>query len=150
MDSSGKSASRATFYRKRKQEVTSKKNTSGPFSLYHKQIVQKCFIDQDVLVAHNTYVIRANFRDEKDIERTIMYLAASMLPLQTSSECLRIFERTGFEEMFRLRPCEVDARRVHEILTTLEEDGTCRLTDDQGEHVLVNISSETVVRALRL
>ena len=81
MDSPTKSASRATFYRKRKQEVTTKKNTSEPYTMYNKEIVQKGFIDQEVLVAHNTYAIRANFRDGNDVERTIMYLAASMYPL---------------------------------------------------------------------
>ena len=86
--------------------------------------MQKCFIDQEVLVVHNTYAIRANFRDGNDVERTIMYLTASMHSLQTSPDCMRVYERTSFKEFFMLRPCEVDARRVHELLTTLEEEGT--------------------------
>ena len=44
----------------------------------------------------------------------------------------------------------MDARRLHKLLTTLEEDGSCRLTDEHGEQVLVNISNETVVRALHI
>ena len=49
-----------------------------------------------------------------------------------------------------MKPCEVDAKRAHELITTLEEDGTCTLTSADGELVMANITSDTVVRALKL
>ena len=73
MDSPNQPTSRSTVYRKKKQEVSSKKETSEPYTLYHKEIIQKCFIDQDVLVAHNTHVIKASFLDESNTEKYIMY-----------------------------------------------------------------------------
>ena len=78
MDSSNKTTSRSTVYRQKKQEVSTKKNTSEPYTLYHKEIVQKCFVDQEVLMAHNTYAIKASFLDEESIERYVMQMAESM------------------------------------------------------------------------
>ena len=49
-----------------------------------------------------------------------------------------------------MKPCEVDAKRAHELLTMLEEDGTCTLTSADGELVMANVTSEIVLRALRL
>ena len=30
----------------------------------------------------------------------------------------------GFNQFFKMKPCEVDDFRVHELMTTLPEDGT--------------------------
>ena len=79
-----------------------------------------------------------------------MYATESLDPLQTSLRCTLIYEKTGFDEFFRMKPCEVDARRVHKLITTLEEDGNCTLTGADGEQLLVNIINKTVVKARKL
>ena len=62
-----------------------------------------------------------------------MYTAESLYPLQTSLQCTLIYKNTGFDDFFRMKPYEVDAKRAHELITTLEEDGTCTLTGADGE-----------------
>ena len=55
--------SRSTTYRKKKQEITSKKQALPPFSLFAKEILLKCYIDQEVLATNQAYAIKAHFED---------------------------------------------------------------------------------------
>ena len=43
-----------------------------------------------------------------------------------------------------MKPCEVDALKAHELMTTLQEDGTYQLTHKDGEVVEFNISKDIV------
>ena len=63
---------------------------------------------------------------------------------------MRVFELIGFNQFFKMKPCEVDALRVHELMTTLEEDGTSQLTHKDGKVVELNISKDIATKALRL
>ena len=49
-----------------------------------------------------------------------------------------------------MKPCEVDALRVHELMTTFKEDGTCQLTHQGGEIVELNLTKDIITKALRL
>ena len=39
---------------------------------------------------------------------------------------------------------------IHELMTTLQEDGTCHLTHKDGEVIELNLSKDIVTKALRL
>ena len=47
-------------------------------------------------------------------------------------------------------PCEVDAKRCHKLLTTLQEDGMCMLSDLEGEPMELNLMPDIVTRALKI
>lgn len=142
--------SRSTTYRKKKQEITSKKQALPPYSLYAKEMLLKCYIDQEVLTANQAYAVKAHFEDAQGQEKTVIYASPTMHQLQNSRECMHIYRLTGFEDFFAKKPCQVDAQRAHELLSTLQEDGTCTLTDKDGEKVQVNITSDLIVRAFKL
>ena len=98
------------------------------FHVYRKEVVQKCFIDQDVLHNHNTFAFKANFYG-KTKECAIMCLPRSMHGLLKENECIKVFTMTSFDQFFQMPPCEVDAKRCHKLLTMLQEDGMCMLSD---------------------
>ena len=47
-------------------------------------------------------------------------------------------------------PYEVGAKRCHELLTMLQEDGTCMLSDLEGEPMELNLTPNIVMRALKI
>ena len=57
----------------------------------------------------------------------------------------------GVNQLFKLKPCKVDALRLHELITTIREDGTCHFTHKDGEIIELNISKDIItLRALEL
>ena len=63
---------------------------------------------------------------------------------------MKVFTLTGFDQFFQMPPCDVDAKRCHELLTTLQEDGTCMLSDWEGEPMELNLMPDIVTRALKI
>ena len=49
-----------------------------------------------------------------------------------------------------MQPCEVDAKQCHKLLTTLQEDVTCMLSDLEGELMELNLMPNIVVKSLIL
>ena len=45
----GITGSKATLYRKKSKEVETQKGNAKLFQIFRKEVVQKCFIDQEVL-----------------------------------------------------------------------------------------------------
>ena len=70
--------------------------------------------------------------------------------MQIKDQYMRVFFLTGLQEYFRLKPIEIDARRVHEFLTSLQEDNTCQVTDRDGGKVELLVDSDMVTGALKL
>ena len=44
----------------------------------------------------------------------------------------------------------MDALRIHKLMTTLQEDGTCQFTHQDGEVVELQISKDIVTKALMI
>ena len=63
---------------------------------------------------------------------------------------MKVFSLTGFGQLFQMPPCDVDARRCHQLLTILREDGTCMLRDFEGEIIELNLTHHIAIKALRL
>ena len=47
-------------------------------------------------------------------------------------------------------PCNIDARRCYELLTTLQEDVACMLSGLEGEPMELNLTLDIVTRALKI
>ena len=143
---------------KAKQENTWPSQATSPkCKRYHKkqpkEVVGEKYSNKyepkDVLQEHKTFAIKANFY-ERDKEGTIMCLPKSMHALQKKKECMKVFTLTGFNQFFQMPPCDMDAKRCHELLTTLQEDGACMLSNFEGEPIEVNLTQDIVVKSLRL
>ena len=79
-----------------------------------------------------------------------MCLAKSMHALQKEKECMKVFSLAGFDQFFEMLTCDVDVRRCHELLTTLQEDGTCMLSNLEGESIESSLTQDIIVKALSL
>ena len=171
--------SKSTLYqRRRKQEETSK-DVASQYKPYQWFVLNRCYVSPIALTKHQTYAMKAKFLDSDYKENVIVTTPRSFQTLQESQECQSIFEHTGFDrffkltprsfqalqesrecqlifehtgfdKFFRLTPCQVDPRRCVELLSSLQEDGTCQLTDNQGKKLQVLITPETVTQALKL
>ena len=119
------------------------------FRILRKEVVQKCFIDREVLRDNDTFVVKATFYGGKK-ENTIMCLPKSMLALQKQEECMKVFTSIGLDQFFQMPPCDVDVKRCHKLLMMLQEDGTCMLSDLEGEPMELNLMQDIVTRALKI
>ena len=63
---------------------------------------------------------------------------------------MKVFTLTRFDQFFQMSPCDVDAKRCHELLTMLQEDGTCMFCDWEGELMELNLMPYIVTRALKI
>ena len=80
-----------------------------------------------------------------------MGLPSSFYELQqVHPECMTMFELIGFDQFFKMKPCEVNTLRVHKLMTSLQEDGTCQLTHKDGEVVDLNLYRDIVTKELKL
>ena len=59
-------------------------------------------------------------------------------------------QASGLDQFFKVNIHEVDASRVHELMTTLQEDGTATIQDSQGMEVRVHITEEIIKDALMI
>ena len=69
-----------------------------------------------------------------------MFLPKSMHVLQKKKGCMKVFSLIGFDQFFQMPPCDVDAKQCHKLLTTLQEDGTCMLSDLEGDPMELNLT----------
>ncbi|MCO5596512.1 hypothetical protein L7F22_050575 [Adiantum nelumboides] len=113
-------------------------------------MVMKNFIDQEVLSEHETCAVKAAFHGPEYQDCTLMCLPQSMHKVQTQQALLKLFDLIGFGDFFRQKPCQVDALRVHQLITTLQEDGTCKMTNKEDQKVELHLSLEIITRALLL
>ena len=109
-----------------------------PIVLYDRDIIQKCYVDKRVLQNHQAYLVKGKFQDLQGAIRTILMTSHTTMPIQTSHDCMAIYCLVGLEKTFQMFPC-LDAMRVHELLSTLKEDGTCQLIDKDAEEIEVKI-----------
>ena len=100
------------------KERMTQRDDAELFKILRKEMVQKCFIDREVLRDNDTFVVKATFYGGKK-ENTIMSLPKIMHALQKQEECMKVFTLTGWDQFFQMPPCEVDANRCHKLLTTL-------------------------------
>ena len=91
--------SRSTLYKRKHKEVETQKDGVQLFNIFKKEVVQKCFIDQEVLQDHDTFAVKASFYGKKK-ESTIICLPKSMHALQKQKECMKVFNFKGFYQFF--------------------------------------------------
>ena len=69
--------------------------------------------------------------------------------MQITKPCMRIFFLIGLQNFFNLKPIQIDAQRVHQFLTSIQEDGTWRMIGPDGATTSVRLDSDMVTQALK-
>ena len=75
------SRSKSVLNKEKGKETMTQRDDAKLFRILRKEVVQKCFIDREVLQDNDTFVVKATFYGGKK-ENTIMCLPKSMLALQ--------------------------------------------------------------------
>ena len=142
--------SRSTTYRKKKKAMGELDPESPPFTLYHTEVISKCYVDEMELRKAHAYVLRMKFNDKDSITTIVLKVPSLVYHLQNTKACTRIFFLTWLQNFFATKPVEIDAKRVHQFLTTIAEDGTCRVNGMDGQMTELRIDGQMVSQALRL
>ena len=93
------SGSKSALNKGKEKKMMTQRDDAKLFRILRKEVVQKCFIDQEVLRDNDTFVVKATFYGGKK-ENTIMCLPKSMHALQKQKECMKVFTLTGLDQFF--------------------------------------------------
>ena len=93
------SGSKSTLNKEKGKEMMTQRDDAKLFKILRKEVVQKCFIDPEVLRDNNTFVVKTTFYGGKK-ESTFMCLPKSMHALQKQEECMKVFTLTGLDQLF--------------------------------------------------
>ena len=96
--------SHSTTYRKKKKAMGELPPSFKPFTFYHLEVVNKCYIDKAALLKNHAYVIRMKFNDKKGVMAMVMEIPSMVYHMQVKDEFQRIFFLTGLQEFFQLKP----------------------------------------------
>ena len=95
----GITRSKSALNKEKRNETMTQTNDAQLFNVFRKEVVQKCFIDQDVLQENNTFAIKVSLYGPTK-EGTIMCLSKSMHALQRQRECMQVFSLIGLDQLF--------------------------------------------------
>ena len=70
--------------------------------------------------------------------------------LAQHNDAAKIFEKVGLLQYFSLPPWGIDVKRSYQIISTLTEEGTTQIEDNEGTLVQVNIIEALISKALKL
>ena len=82
--------------------------------------------------------------------KKVMKIPSMVYHMKITNQCMKVLFLIGLQEFFRLKLVEIDARRVHEFLTSLQNNGTCRIANKDGELIKLMVDSDMVATTLRL
>ena len=75
-------------------------------------------------------------------------MPANFQAMGRDDKYMDVFRRLGLEDYFRLPPCGVDIQRSYELMTSIDAIDTAKLTDMEGEKVVVTANENLVKEAL--
>ena len=96
--------SQTTTYRKKKKARGELAPDSPPFTFYHTEVVNRCYIDKAVLFKAHSYVLQMKSNDEDRVAIVVMKIPCMVYHVQITKDYMRIFFLMGLQEFFRLKP----------------------------------------------
>ena len=78
--------SRSTTYCKRKKARGELPPDSPPFTLYHTEAVNKCYIDEAALFKSHAYVLRLKFNGKDNITTVVMKILSMVYHMQITEK----------------------------------------------------------------
>ena len=80
----------------------------------------------------------------------VTILLEELKRIQVHTNAMAIYTKVGLESYFLLPSWGMDVLQAHQMITTLQEDGTATIQDSQGMEVTVHIIEETIRDALMI
>ena len=75
--------SRSTTYHKKKKARGELTPDAPPFTFYHMEVVNKCYIEKAALRSAHAYVLRMKFNDEEDVATIAIKIPSLVFHMHT-------------------------------------------------------------------
>ena len=141
-----KSGARKPWYQSTARMLTE----VGPYKITKIVPSQECYRDKQTLQAYNIGVFTSTFKIEEDKVWSVTILPEEIRQIQVHTDAMAIYTKVGLESYFSLPAWGMDVQKAHQLITTLQEDGTATIQDAQGQEVTVSINEETIRDALMI
>ena len=99
----------------------------GPFEITKIVPAQECYVDKQTLQAYNIGVFTGTFKTEEDKVWTVTILPEEFQQIQVHTNAMAIYIKVGLESYFSLLSWGMDVLQAHQLLTTLQDDGTATI-----------------------
>ena len=96
----------------------------GPFEITKIVPAQECYVDKQTLQAYNIGVFAGTFKTEEEKVWTMTILLEKFQKIQVHIDAMAIYVKGGLESYFSLPSWGMDVLQAHQLLTTLQDDGT--------------------------
>ena len=101
--------SHSTTYCKKKKAMGELPLGFEPFTFYHLEVINKCYIDKADILKNHAYAIKMKFNDKEGVMAMVMEIPSMVYHMQVKDEFQRIFFLTGLQKFFQLKPIQFDA-----------------------------------------
>ena len=122
-----------------------------PLQFHLEQYTKDCYIDTNVMLAHNACVARGHFRDTRGTWVLVHVPTRSLFRLHILDQnAMRICASLSLQGYFELEAWGPDFRRAWEALTSLNDRFRCQITDFEGRIREIHMSMECNRRSIDL
>ncbi|KAI5066693.1 hypothetical protein GOP47_0019317 [Adiantum capillus-veneris] len=122
----------------------------GPFELYNKEFVQKCYLDECLLQAKDIWILRAYLQTPNNQLATTHIPTLESFALHTlDPDTVHTFRALNLDGYFSLPAWGPDIQRAYEVIHTYDpRTGDIRITDFDGVQVRIPLTAQLIKRAL--
>ena len=124
--------------------------TIPAFEIHDIKLSDHSYLDAESLNAFSTGIFTGLFKDDKEHVWTVTLEPEEMRRMYNHSSVTKSFKDMRLHNHFRMRPCGVDVKRCHQLLTSLDIQGKARIEDATGELIEVQINEDLIAEALKL
>ena len=133
---------------KRKEKVDW--STILAFEIQDVKLSDHSYLDAESLNAFSIGMFTGLFKDDKEQVWTVTLEPEEIRRMYNHSSVTKSFKDMRLHNHFRMRPCGVDVKRCHQLLSSLDIQGKARIENATGEVIEVQINEDLIVEALKL
>ena len=129
----------------RKAKKSKKKQFAGePYELLSVKLADHCYIDNEELRAFRVGLFTGKFKDLQQRIWTITLMPQELHQMHIYQHAMELYRKLGLQAFFQLPICGVDIKRVHQLLTTMDEEGNGRVEDQDENELSIRITEEMI------
>ena len=102
-------------------------NHSSLFKVQDIKLSDHSYLDADNLNAFSIGIFTGLFKDDKDQVWTVTLEPEEIRRMYNHSSVTKSFKDMRLHNHFRMRPCGVDVKRCHQLLSSLDLQGKARI-----------------------
>ena len=128
-----------------------KKEKKRWIGLPYVKLSNHSYLDAESLNAFSIGMFTGLFKDDKEQVWTVTLETEEIRRMYNHSSVTKSFKDMHLHNHFRMRPCGVDVKRCHQLLSKLDIQGKAKIENATGEEVIeVQINEDLIAEALKL